>query len=88
MIWLVKCSDCENLKWDGECWDTGHIAYDYWECRARKRIHEKEGFPFDKTNCKRFQMEFWKSEFAEEVDGSDESLERAYEKFKQKYRAS
>lgn len=41
---------------------------------------DDEDFPYEKAPpC--FRHEFWLSPFAEEVDGSEESLERAYEKF-------
>ena len=82
---MAKCDNCSHLIWDGEYWDTGHKAYDAWYCNKREGIENHAKFPFNNTKCAYFQMDFWKSEFAKEVNGSDESLKEAMDKWEKKY---
>lgn len=82
---MAKCENCVSCIYDGECYDTGHKAYDAWYCEKRTDVEDKDTFPFKSTSCKQFKMDFWKSEFAQEVDGSDESLAIAMKKWEEKY---
>lgn len=85
---MAKCDNCLHLIWDGEYWDTGHKAYDAWYCDIREEVRENDKFPFIKCSCKHFQMDFWKSEFAKELDGSDESYQTAFKKWEEKYKVT
>lgn len=53
-------------------------------CDGRPGMDNLKSFPFRKTMpC--FRLNFWHSEFAEMVDDSDESMERALAAFRAKY---
>lgn len=85
---MAKCNDCIHLVWDGECWDTGHIAYDSWYCNKHPYINENEKFPFKRTKCKDYKSRktFWESEFVEDIDGSLESFKKARAAYLKKYK--
>lgn len=61
---------------------------DYWwpECRRpeNSRLSNLKSFPF-KTKRPCFQLSFWHSEFADMVDGSEESLGKALKLYREKY---
>lgn len=71
-----KCTKCSFYyeEWEGEYggWYCGS-----W-CQFGKREHygNLKTFPF-KNGCKDFVIEFWFSEFAEMIDGTDESYDKA-----------
>lgn len=93
---MGKCSECAHCIWDGEYWDTGHKAYDNWYCDMEYEFSEAEyekleqfysddNYPKIEVECDKFLLEFWKSEFAQEVNGSDESYKNAMKKWHEKY---
>jgi hypothetical protein len=64
--------------------DGENGQYQWDECTERPAMHNLRSFPFKKTMpC--FRLNFWFSEFAEMVDGTDESHDRASALYRAKY---
>lgn len=73
--------DCQTCTWLA---DDGEDHYTYLVCRKRPALSNLRSFPFKKAMpC--FQIDFWHSEFAALVDGTDGSYEHALACYRGKY---
>ena len=84
-----KCEQCRNYS--AEYGDYGTLYS--CECMAcvydeGKEYHEQDNWPYESEaeNCPDFVLEFWcHNIYTEEVDGSVESFDRAYQKYLTEY---
>ena len=76
---MGNCLKCVHITSD---YDEGYGASDY--CEKMPKLSNLKSFPF-KKDMECFEMNFWHSEFADEVEIDDEeSFNIAFNKFKEK----
>lgn len=81
---VVGCRACIHFSSSCECEYCYGGDCQYFECHKMPKYQGLKSFPFKKEmSC--FEVDFWHSEFSDEVVDSGESYDKAVEKYVAKY---
>lgn len=72
----ANCGTCKHLATDSDGDGYGEFTY----CEKRDCISNLKSFPF-KTDQKCWKPNFWSSKFTSIINGSNESVDKAFSEF-------